>query len=279
MITTLGDLTAIRLETATSRSLGMCAWVYLLDGVLVDSGFAHARPALLRALSGLRVERVVNTHAHEDHTGNDAAVAAAFGAAVLAPRSTLHLLADPARLHLRFYERLIWGAPDPCGDARPLGDAVETSRGRLDVVPTPGHSPDHVVFHDPQRGWVFSGDLFLGVRVRSARPFHNATDLAASLRRVIALRPRRLFCAHRGPLDDPMPALEAKLRWVEDLLASVRRLTDAGFSVARTGARALGRESVAEWLVTAGDFSRANMVRGCLKPPGSGYRQAGSVEY
>jgi len=272
-------LTAIYLETPTSRAFGMGAWVYLVDGVLVDSGFPHARRALLRALAGRRVERLVNTHVHEDHVGNDAAVATTFGATVLSSKSTLHLLADPAGLHLRFYERLIWGRPDPCATASPLGETVETARGRLEVVPTPGHSPDHVAFFEPERRVLFSGDLFLTTRERAARPFHNVADHVASLRRVLALRPRRLFCAHRGAVDDAVPALEAKLRVVEAALERVRRLHQAGLSIRAIGVSAFGRASPGSWLLTGGDFSRAHMVRACLKEPGTGYRQDGSVDY
>lgn len=272
-------LTAIRLVTRTSRLAGYGAWVYLVDGVLVDSGFAHARVALLRALAARRVERVVLTHAHEDHTGNATAVAAACGAEVLAPESTIHLLAEPGRLNLRRYQRLIWGRPDPCRAARPLGAVVGTASGHLDVVPTPGHTPDHVVFVEPDRRWVFAGDLFLGVRVRAARPFENMVDLCDSLRRVMELRPRRLCCAHRGIVEDPMPALEAKLRFVESMRAQVEHLARTGLSVRAIAARALGREALLPWAVTGGDLSRDNLVRACLKAPGSGYRQPGSIEY
>jgi glyoxylase-like metal-dependent hydrolase (beta-lactamase superfamily II) len=273
------DLTSVWLETPTSRVLGQGAWVYLVDGVLVDSGFTHASGQLLRALAGRRIERVVNTHAHEDHFGNDALVSEVFGAAVYAPASVLHLLAEPARLHFRFYEKLIWGRPPPVSRARPLGVRVETLRGELQVVPTPGHSPEHVAFFEPERRWLFSGDLFLGVSNSVARPFGNAEDLAASLRRVLALRPSRLCCTHRGVIDDPLPALEAKLRFVESTVERVRELHHAGLSVRRIAAKVLGPESAKTWLLTGGDVTRVNMVRSCLRAPGTGYRQPGSVEY
>jgi glyoxylase-like metal-dependent hydrolase (beta-lactamase superfamily II) len=272
-------LTSIRLETRTSRALGHGAWVYLLDGVLVDSGFAHARAALLRALAGRRVVRVAHTHVHEDHVGNDATLVEAFGASVLAPQSTLHLLANPARLNLRFYELLVWGRPAPLPGARPLGDVVETLGGRLEVVPTPGHTPDHVVLLEPERRWVFCGDLFLGAKVRAARPFENVADLIESLRRVLALRPTRLFCAHRGAIDEPAGALETKLRFLESLRAQVLELDRAGLSTDAIATRALGREALLQWAITGGDFSRAHLVRACLKPPGRGYRQPGSIAY
>jgi glyoxylase-like metal-dependent hydrolase (beta-lactamase superfamily II) len=272
-------LTMIRLETLTSRAFDQGAWVYLLDGVLVDSGFVYARAALLRALAGQQIDTVVNTHTHEDHAGNNAAVSEAFGAAILAPGSTLHLLEDPARLHMKFYEFLIWGRPKPCTSARPLGARVATRRGRLEVVPTPGHSPDHVAFFEPERRWLFTGDLFLGPRVRDARPFENAADLVASLRRVLELRPLRLFCTHRGPIDDATSALQAKLHFVEEVRSRAIALHRTGMSRRGIASRTVGPESTRQWLLTGGDYSRVHFVDACLRPPSSGYQQPGSVEY
>ncbi len=39
---------------------------------------------------------------------------------------------------------------------------VSTSRYRLQVIPTPGHCPDHSVFYEPVNGWLFAGDVFCG---------------------------------------------------------------------------------------------------------------------
>lgn len=269
----------MRLETRTSRAFGQGVWVYLLDGVLVDSGFVHARASLLQALAGRQVDTVVNTHTHEDHAGNNAAVAEAFGAEVLAPGSTLHLLRDPSRLHMRFYEHLIWGRPDACWRARPLQDEVPTGRGRLQVVPTPGHSPDHVAFFEPERRWLFTGDLFLGPRVRDARPFENTADLIGSLRRVLGLGPQLLLCAHRGPIDDAVAALQNKIEFLEEIRSRAIALGRTGMSRRAIATRTVGPEYLRQWLLTGGDYSRAHFVAACLRPPASGYQQPGSVEY
>ena len=41
---------------------------------MVDTGCAHTHKELLKALEGRPVERIVNTHTHEDHIGANGAL-------------------------------------------------------------------------------------------------------------------------------------------------------------------------------------------------------------
>jgi glyoxylase-like metal-dependent hydrolase (beta-lactamase superfamily II) len=265
-----GEVLALRLETPFSRALSYCAYANLVDGLLVDSGFVRAQGQLLAALAGERVERVVNTHVHEDHVGNNREIAERFGAEVAAPAAGLAGLGRPERIAVLPYQRLLWGRPSRSA-AAPLGAEVRTPRFRFDVVPTPGHSQDHVAFHEPERGWLFSGDLYLGSQVRLARPFENAADLVASLERVIALRPRILFCGHRGPLEDPLQALGRKLGFLSDLREKALALHRSGAPAEEIAARLAPGEPLGFFLFTFGDLSRRNFVRSLLKAPGEGY--------
>ncbi len=265
-----GEVDVIRLETRFSRALSYCAYAAVVDGLLVDSGFIRARGQLLRALEGRRIERVVNTHAHEDHVGNNREIAERFGADVAAPAAGLAAMARPERIAALPYQRLIWGTPSPSAPA-PLGDAVRTRRFRFDVIPTPGHSRDHVCFHEPERGWLFAGDLYLGSQVKLARPFENAADLVASLDRVLALRPRVVFCGHRGPLEDGVAALERKLRFLTGVREKALALHRSGAETEEIAARLVPGEPLSYRLLTLGDMSRLNFVRSLLKDPGQGY--------
>lgn len=265
-----GEVLLLRLETRLSRAMSYCSYAALVDGLLVDSGFPRARAQLLRRLEGRAVEQVVNTHAHEDHVGNNRELAERFGAEVSAPAEALGDLGRPERIAALPYQRILWGVPSPSAP-RPLGREVRTPRFRLDVVPTPGHSRDHVCFHEPERGWLFSGDLYLGSQVRLARPFENAADLVASLERVIALRPRIVFCGHRGPLEDGVACLERKLRFLSEQRERALALERGGSPLEEIAARLVGREPLGYRLFTQGDMSKLNFARSLLKAPGEGY--------
>jgi len=261
-----GEVQVIHLETRFSRAMSYCSYAALVDGLLVDSGFPRAREQLFRALEGRVVEQVVNTHGHEDHVGNNRELAERLGARVAAPAEALSDLTHPERIAVLPYQRILWGRPSPCV-AAPLDAEVRTARFRFDVVPTPGHSRDHVCFHEPERGWLFAGDLYLGSRVRLARPFENGADLVASLERVIGLRPRILFCGHRGPLDGAVAVLERKLRFVAGMRERALALARAGAPEDEIAARLVGREPLAFRAFTFGDLSKLHFVRSLLKEP------------
>jgi hydroxyacylglutathione hydrolase len=85
------------------------------------------------------------------------------------------------------------------------GQLIETPSGPLEVIHTPGHSPDHVALWRADSGDVFAGDLLvLGSTV--VIPASHGGSLTAyldSLARLDALEPRRAWPAHGPPIDDP----------------------------------------------------------------------------
>lgn len=264
------DVLLIKLETLRSKSVSYSTHVPLVDGLLIDTGFFNAERSLLKALAGHQVEQVVNTHAHEDHIGNNSSIIKHFKATLQAPEASLPLLERPKLVCTHPYQYLIWGLPRP-SHASALAQEVHTSRFSFLVIPTPGHSADHVCLYEPERGWLFGGDLFLSVKVRLARGFENANDLMTSLKRVCKLKPRLLFCYHRGVITDPVPMIQAKLEFMDELHNRIHRLFESGAGIKEIATRILGRDPLSYGLITWGDFSKANLVRSFLKDTGAGY--------
>jgi glyoxylase-like metal-dependent hydrolase (beta-lactamase superfamily II) len=162
-------------------------------------------------------------------------------------------LRDVGRLPV--YRRATWGRMASLATEPPAFDPAPFA-----LVATPGHAPDHHAVWDAARATLYGGDLFLGVRVRIAHAHEDPRLLARSLRAAAALRPARLFDAHRGLVPDPVARLEAKAAWVEDTIARIEALVDRGWTDARVRQAVLGRE---EWtgVVSRGEYSRGNWVR------------------
>jgi hypothetical protein len=93
----------------------------------------------------------------------------------------------------------------------------------------------------------------------------------ASLRRVCELKPRLLFCYHRGLITDPLPMIQAKLKFMDELRDRIQRLFESGADVEEIATRILGRDPLSYGIITWGDFSKANLVRSFLKGTGAGY--------
>jgi glyoxylase-like metal-dependent hydrolase (beta-lactamase superfamily II) len=230
---------------------------YYWDGVLLDCGPPATARQLLRTLEGRPLEALLVTHHHEDHMGAAAHILRERGLKPQVHPAAVPLMADGYVQEL--YRRLAWGRP-PRVAADPLGDEVAAGTRRFRVIHTPGHSPDHVCFFEPERGWLFTGDLFLAERLRYLRSDEDLTALIASLDAVCALPLQDVFCAHRGPLRDGPAALRRKRDGLSSLRQRVRELLAQGLPEAEVTRRAVGREGVLTWY-SGGRFSARNFVR------------------
>lgn len=255
-----GPITRIHLaRTALGRPLYMTG-AYLLDGLLIDTGCPATARQVLAWCAGRGVRRAVNTHHHEDHSGGDALLQGVLGVEVLAAPETARILAHFPRLPL--YRRLVWGQPQNV-QVTSLGEVLETEHYRFEVIPTPGHCPDHICLFEPRQGWLFSGDLFVHERVRYLRADEDARATLQSLRRVLALRPRLLLCAHAGPVEDACAAIERKIAFWEHLADEAKTLRAQGLSLAAVSRRLLGPETAMTCL-TGSDFAKVNLIRSLL---------------
>ncbi|MBI5552061.1 MAG: MBL fold metallo-hydrolase [Desulfobacterales bacterium] len=236
----------------------MTAWCYLLDGVLIDSGIRHLRPAILGAVREDKPDVILITHHHEDHSGNVAAIRNALGIPAFAHPLTVDKMRAPFKI--RPYQHLMWGQTEPVALA--VHALVhEFGKSRFRPIHTPGHSQDHTVYLEENRGYLFSGDLFLGERIKFFRADETMGDQLASLKSVLRLDFDVLFCAHRPLMQNGKQALRNKLDFLENFCATIQALKDQGMSL-KAVVRHLDRheDRLVKWL-TLKNACFANMVR------------------
>ena len=144
---------------------------------------------------------------------------------------------------------------------------VKTAHHHFQVIPTPGHCPDHVCFYEPEQGWLFSGDLFIHERAHYLRRDEDLDELMKSLQHVLALRPKLLVCSHTGVIEDACGAIERKIAYWEQLRIQAQTLRRSGLSVHEVTDHLLGGEG---WMtrVSGGHMSKINLVRALLKTNG-----------
>jgi glyoxylase-like metal-dependent hydrolase (beta-lactamase superfamily II) len=230
---------------------------YVLRGrdsaAVVETGHIHAVPRVLAALEQLGLAReavshVIVTHVHLDHAGGAGALMQALPRATLVahPRGARHLI-DPARLwagtvgvYGEEATRALYGEPIPVAAERvveaPDGFALDLGARPLRFLDAPGHAKHHfVVFDEASRGF-FTGDSFgLSYRDTDGGPngpffFVSTTPvqfdpaaLHATLDRMLAERPERVYLTHFGMVEGNIAAAGAALhRGIDDHVRAAR---------------------------------------------------------
>ena len=225
--------------------------------VLIDAGTGDPRHLddLAVALAGMRLARVLVTHAHVDHASGAPAIAARLP-------------------HVRF-AKMPWPGRDAdypvAWEALGDGDAIEAGDDEVVAVHTPGHAPDHLCFWHALSRTMFCGDLAVeGSTV--VIPASGGGDLAsyiASLERVLALRPLRLLPAHGPVIEEPERLVRSylahRLERENQILAAVRSgdatvdaIVARVYNQLSPALRAMAAESVTAHLVKLRREGRVN---------------------
>jgi len=266
-ITTYGDVSRFDLARTLAGRGRYWTTAYLVDGLLVDSGCAHSARELAASLSATRLVGLVNTHSHEDHIGaNGPLQRQCDGLKIQSHPLALPILADPrGRQPLHLYRRVLWGWPEPSrGQPVSDGEVIETDHYRFEVVYTPGHSPDHICLYEPDRGWLFTGDLFVGGRDRALRDGYDIWGIIASLKRIAALPATTLFPGSARVRDAPAGELAAKIAYLEQSGERVLELHRQGRGVNEI-VRALCGGPMPIEVITLGHFSRRHLILSYLQ--------------
>jgi glyoxylase-like metal-dependent hydrolase (beta-lactamase superfamily II) len=212
----------------------VCSWLVAGEdsAALIDTGcgFAAIRP-IVEALTD-RPVTVVHTHHHFDHVGGDGEFEEILihplgveGLARAVPRELLdaylqyatgqedcfghyqqlddryfHLIADQHTVRRLAPEvRSAWhiGGFTATGVIED-GDSIDLGGRRLDVIHTPGHSPDCVCLDLVGEGLLFGGDTVNTGPVYAQLPDSDLGALQASLSGLAARSERwdRVFCSH-----------------------------------------------------------------------------------
>jgi glyoxylase-like metal-dependent hydrolase (beta-lactamase superfamily II) len=246
------DVQRLRMSSFASRSAGLDVSAYVVRGVMIDTGFHRRRDDVASAVRSLGVTGAIVTHWHEDHAGN-VSLLAGFGIPMIMRDDTAATLRQ--RPSIQLYRRVVWGHPPAV-----VGPIRSFEAPDFQCIHTPGHSSDHQVVFDRQTGTLFSGDLWLGVRSRVMHASEDPYVIVNSLRLAARLSPSRMFDAHRGLVDEPRTALNARAQWLTEILGEIERRLAEGWSDREIVRRVLGGEERASY-VSHGDYSRRNLVK------------------
>ena len=139
--------------------------------VVVDPAFHIEQYLDAAAETGVRIERVLETHTHADHVSGHGRLALEHGVPV-----AIHALAAAEFPH------------EPLAD----GQVLEAGATRIRVLHTPGHRPEHCTFVVDERIALTGDSMFVGDAARpdlAVDAREGAQDLFHSLARLAELPP------------------------------------------------------------------------------------------
>lgn len=193
---------------------------YLVVGtqkaILFDTGMGISNiKAVVEGLTKLPVS-VVNSHTHNDHVGDNWRFGDVYGMPTDFTRTNARGSTADAQAEL--------GPGQVCGDLPngfdPKsyrtkaflishwlhdGDKLNLGDRTLEVLSTPGHTPDSIALLDEQNGLLFTGDTFYLGPIYLYRPETDLDAYVASMKRLAALTPRLqlLLPSHNVPVAEP----------------------------------------------------------------------------
>jgi len=240
----------------------MNVYCYLIGDTLIDCGQARMAGEMKSFVLGHRVQQLLLTHHHEDHSGNAAMIAKSCGAAVMGHPFTAHKMT-----HIRPilpYQHLVWGQSREVA-VSPLPAVVTSGGFRFLPIHTPGHSKDHTVYLEVQNGWLFSGDLYLGDRIKFFRTDEKIDQQIQSIQIVLQHNFESLFCAHNPVLKKGRDRLGRKLAYLQDIAGTVGLLVARGLPEREIIQRLDRRQDRLVKFFTMGNASFANMIRSAIQ--------------
>ena len=258
-----GEVAAFELGFGPVGRPVMTVYFYYIDGILIDTGQSNMRKHIPSLLQGKECKTILLTHHHEDHSGNAALINRTHGANVFGHPFMIEKMRGGYRILP--YQHVVWGRAGKM-EVLPLPPMIETGRFTLLPLYTPGHSKDHTVFLEKENGWLFSGDLYIGEKIKFFRSDEKMKDQIESLKKILVYDFDGLFCCHRPCPKNGKVHLKRKLAHLEDLYGTIRTFARKGHS-SREIIRKLGNGSdrKVKW-ITMGNASFANMVRSAMIP-------------
>jgi glyoxylase-like metal-dependent hydrolase (beta-lactamase superfamily II) len=159
---------------------------------------------------------VLNSHTHNDHVGDNWEFQTIYGMDTAFTRENARGSQQDAQAELapdQICGNLPKGFDPKTYETRPWkitsykqdGDRIELGGRSLEVIATPGHTPDAISLLDHANGLLFTGDTYYPATIWLYRPETDVEAYAASIRRLAALTPRikMVLGAHNIPVAPP----------------------------------------------------------------------------
>jgi glyoxylase-like metal-dependent hydrolase (beta-lactamase superfamily II) len=173
-----------------------------MDAVVVDPGGDLPKIQTQVKELGLKLKKIILTHAHIDHAGGTADLAEKLEIPIVGPHKgdQFWITALPQQSQMFGFPSVRSFTPDKWLDQ---GDTIDIGKETLKVFHCPGHTPGHVVFYHEASKLLAVGDvLFNGSIGRTDFPKGDYDTLVNSIRTHLWSLPDDVrFIPGHGPMS------------------------------------------------------------------------------
>lgn len=201
--------------------------LYLVDGLLIDTGPFRLRKDSIDFFNSHKIEQVALTHVHEDHSGMAYWLQKHQGVPIYLHSKAIENAQKKGRY--RLYRYLIWGKRKPF-NPQPMPRIIETEKYTFETIEAPGHTGFHHAFYEKDQGWLFTGDLYLNEKVIIALYEENMQQTITTLENLLKLDFETVFCTHAGVVARGKEQLKKKLAFLIELQGKVDEYRTRGFT-------------------------------------------------
>lgn len=237
--------------------------VYYIDGLLIDTGQQRMAKEVFEKLKGLPVEQMFITHHHEDHSGNIDRLARHFDCPVYSSSLCRKMMKAPPAISPA--QKVFWGDRPACDLLQTKEGLLETQRFQFQLIPIPGHAPDMLALYEPNKGWMFSADLFVYHYILYFLAPESTWDQIESIRRILTYDFEILLCSHNPQFKMGQEGLRKKLQYLEDFYGAVANEYHKGYSAKEIFRRLALKEKWFIKMFSLGSMSRLNMVKSVIR--------------
>ncbi|MGE5545143.1 MAG: MBL fold metallo-hydrolase [Bacillota bacterium] len=184
------------------------SFVYLVDGLLIDTGIPRLGTELVEVIAGHELRLIVNTYHNPESMGNNALLQRTFSVPIRAHKEAIERIKYPRREGI--IKRCLWGQPLSSKVSK-LKSIIRFKDYYFRVFDTAGIGSGHICLFEPDRGWLFSGRLLADRDLKN----RDLRELGRDFKRILSLQPKMIFCAGNGLLTDGLSVIESKLRTLE----------------------------------------------------------------
>lgn len=239
-------------------------YTFILDDLLIDTAQRHNRENILAVAKQHNIKKIILTHHHEDHSGNVAYLMHELNVDAYAHPKTVAILSDGYKISPL---GILLNGEVEKANLKPLqeSDFVQTKNYKLQPIYTPGHSIDHYCYFEKDKGFLFSGDLYVADKIKYFAPYESMFTQIESIKKLLKLDFDTLFCSHNPKVTGGKQRLQNKLQFFEDFVGKVSLYFNEGKKSKEIFSLMNMKENYYYKVITAGNFTAENMVKSVVK--------------